>query len=167
MSRKYLNDKYCVRCGRKNATPYLRKNISLLEDGRSKLVVVDVGCGNGRNSEYMKERGHTVTSLDMVPDYGHKMVLGTDLIPKKDKGTDIILCNYLLMFLNKKERTQLIKEFKRIALKNCIIMVELYPAKDCYAKTKEEMIEMQAEIFNPLKWQKIRYSQGRFIAQNG
>jgi len=103
----------------------------------------------------------------MVPDFGCEMMLGTDSIPLKDKGADVILCNYLLMFLNKKERTQLIKEFKRIASNNCIIMVELYPAKDCYAKTKEKMIEMQKEIFDALKWKKIRYSQGQFIAQKG
>jgi len=168
MSRKYLNDKYCVRCGRKNATPYLRKNTLLLEGNQKKLRVVDAGCGNGRNSEHMKERGHSVLSLDMVDDYGCEMVLGIDSLPMKDKTADIILCNYLLMFLSKKERTQLIKEFKRIASDGCMIMVELYPAKDCYAKTKEEMIEMQAEIFNSLKWKhKIRYSQGQFIAQKG
>jgi SAM-dependent methyltransferase len=129
------------------------------------LQVVDVGCGNGRNSEFMKKKGYKkVLSLDMVNDYGQKMILGKDDIPLPNKSTDIILCNYLMMFLNKKERKQLIREIKRIARDDCVIMVELYPAKDSETKTKEEMLELQQEIFDSLKWHKKRYSQGRFIA---
>ena len=41
--------------------------------------------------------------------------------------------------------------------------MELYPAKDSYMKTKEETIELQKQIFAFLNWEKIRYSQERFI----
>ena len=55
MSRKYLNDKYCVRCNRKDVCPYLRDNYDLVVRGREKIKVLDIGCGNGRNSEFMKK----------------------------------------------------------------------------------------------------------------
>lgn len=164
MSRKYLNDKYCVRCGRHTPTPYLKKNYKLLA-GNDKKICVDIGCGNGRNSDFMKKKGYKVVSFDMVNDYGKKATLGKDKLLVKDHSVNVILCNYLLMFLNKKERSQLLKEIKRIAARHCKIMVELYPAKDSEAKTKQEMLDMQEEIFDNLKWTKIRYSQGRFIAE--
>jgi len=167
MSRKYLNDKYCVRCGRKEACPYLRDNYDTLVEGkkRTKLSVLDIGCGNGRNSEFMKNKGHKVVSLDMVNDYGVKTILGEDTLPVENNSVDIILCNYLMMFLSPKERNQLIKEIKRVAGRDCIIMLELYPAKDCYAKTDEEMVKMQGQIFKKIGWEKIRYRKGKFIAK--
>jgi len=167
MSRKYLNDKYCVRCGRKNECPYLRDNYKVLLEGceNRTVNVIDVGCGNGRNSEFMKNKGCFVISVDMVNDYGAKSILGKDKLPVEDGSIDVILCNYLMMFLNKKERNQLINEFKRVASENCIIMLELYPAKDSFAKTKEDMLKMQKDIFDKIGWTKIRYSQSRFIAK--
>lgn len=172
MSRKYLNDKYCVRCGRRTPTPYLRDNYErLLDDGGDKrkpkdICVVDLGCGNGRNSQFMKSKGHTVIPLDMVNDYGFEVMLGREELPVPRLLADIVLCNYLLMFLSKAERKQIIREIKKISHSGTIIMVELYPAKDSFAKTKEEMLEMQKEIFDSLGWEKIRYSQARFIAKS-
>ena len=166
MSRKYLNDKYCVRCGRNTPTPYLKKNHDLLVDGRrGRLCVADLGCGNGRNSIYAQQQGHFVYSVDMVNDYGKSTILGQQPLKVNDNQFDIILCNYLLMFLNKKERKQLMGEIKRTAKDGCMVMVELYEAKDSFAKTKKDMLKMQKELFSDLGWEKIRYSQDRFIAQ--
>jgi SAM-dependent methyltransferase len=169
MSRKYLNDKYCIRCSRKTVCPYLRKNYDILIDlkttGKFHFNVLDIGCGNGRNSDYMIGRGHDVTPLDMINDYGKKCILGQERMPVQDGSIDIILCNYLMMFLNYVEREQVISEIKRVASSTCKIMVELYPAKDSYAQTQEDMIKIQKEIFDNLGWKKLRYSKGRFIAQ--
>lgn len=165
MSRKYLNDKYCVRCNRKDVCPYLRDNYDLVVKGREKLSVLDVGCGNGRNSEFMKKKGHNVLSLDMVNDYGAECMLGIDKVPAKSNSIDLILCNYLMMFLSAQQRSQLIGEMCRVGSSSCIIMVELYPAKDSYAKTDADMVKMQKEIFDHIGWNKIRYSKGKFIAQ--
>jgi len=166
MSRKYLNEKYCVRCGRKTVTPYLAKNYKYLIGTDRTLTVVDLGCGNGRNSNFMRKQGHQVFSFDMVADYRHGIAteLGRKPLPIKVPA-NIILCNYVLMFLDEKERKQVIKDIKRIAAPNCKIVVQLYPAKDSYAKTKEEMIKMQQEIFDALGWEKIKYSQEGFIAE--
>lgn len=129
MSRKYLNNKWCARCNRKEPTPYLKKNTKLLpKSGR----VLDIGCGNGRNSEYMKSLGYTVDSIDMVDDYGFKLVLGKDKLPRRYKY-DIILANYVLMFLDFDEHQQVLDEILRAAKVKSAIVIEMYPAKDAYA----------------------------------
>lgn len=174
MSRKYMNDRWCVRCGRKNACPYLRDNMTKIikmdETTPDDRLVVDIGCGNGRNSEYMASVGFSnIISLDMADDFGIKCILGVDPIPVNDKKVDILLCNYSIMFLDHTERKFLYKEIQRVASKDCLIMVELYAAKDSYAKTKEEMIVMLDEILEGLGegWKKLRYARkgGKFIAQ--
>ena len=166
MSRKYINCKYCVRCNKQSPTPYLFKNYDLLVVNRKKCNIVDMGCGNGRNSRFMTGKGHLVTSVDMVADYGHKIILGQDKIPVDNSAVDIILCNYILMFLNKQERKQVIGEIKRIAAPYCRIIVELYPAKDSETKNEKEMVALQKEIYEQLGWEKIRYSKGKFICRN-
>jgi len=163
MSRKYLNDKYCVRCGRKDPTPYLRDNYKHLLTKKSN--VCDIGCGNGRNSNFIKSLGHTVNSFDMVNDYGQKLILGRDKFPLERNSVDAILCNYLMMFLNQEERDQVVSEINRVARIGCRIMLELYAAKDSEAQTKEEILKMQKDIFDKLGWEKVKYSQERFIAE--
>ena len=131
------------------------------------IGIVDIGCGNGRNSKFLKEMGYSnVVAFDMADDYGYKMVLGEERFPLLSESADVILANYVLMFLDKKERRNVISEINRIAKPGCNIMMELYPAKDSYAKSKDKMLELQYEIFEMLgDWRKILYSQGRFIAR--
>jgi SAM-dependent methyltransferase len=125
MSRKYLNNRWCVRCGKKTPTPYIKDNFKLLPQ---KGVVLDIGCGNGRNSKFFKDKGYNVISVDMVNDYGHSCVLGKDKIP--NYKYDIILANYIFMFLNKKERNNVFKQINNLANDNCYLVIECYPAKD-------------------------------------
>jgi hypothetical protein len=80
-------------------------------------------------------------------------------------GWDLILVNYVFMFLNAIERKILIEDIKKTSSLICRIVVELYPAKDSYIKNDKEMVKMQKEIFNQLGWRKIKYTKGRFIAQ--
>lgn len=171
-----VNGRLVIRCPEQDPTPYLRSNwksLTKIPNGNvdraaiGYMKVLDIGCGNGRNSRFMQEQGFRhVTSLDMAGDYGQKVLLGVDPLPIVTDSMDIILCNYLLMFLNQRERNFLIDEIKRVARWKATIMVELYAAKESHAPTQEKLLKMQSQIFNRLGWRKIKYSQERFIAQN-
>ena len=154
MTRKYLNDRWCVRCGRTGPTPYLKKVVKLLpKSGR----VLDIGCGNGRNSHYMKSLGYDVVSVDMANDFGERIILGHDPLP--DGPFDVILSNYVLMFLSKIERSQVNREVEKVAGVGCIMVVEMYPAKDAHEYDFEAMFG----VWLAKGWVKLRKSKERCV----
>jgi len=154
MSRKYLNGRWCVRCGRTDPTPYLRKNTKLFPGGGN---VLDIGCGNGRNSKYMTQLGYKVDSIDMVGDFGIKCELGKDPLP--NKKYNIVLANYILMFLDKVTRTKVMKEINEKTDKDSILMIEMYPAKDAYSYNFDNMVY----YFIHKGWSKVRKSKDKCV----
>ena len=167
MSRKYMNDRWCVRCGKKTATPYLAKNFDLLSKGKEKhSLVVDIGCGNGRNTEFCKAMGYKNTiACDMAGDFDAKVMLGHDKLPTENNSADIILANYILMFLDKNELDFTIDEIKRIAKSGTRIIFESYGAKDSFYPSDEKSAELTNYVFEKLGWKKIRKAKERFIAE--
>lgn len=158
MSRKYLNNRWCVRCGRNTATPYLKKNTKLFP---VKGNVLDIGCGNGRNSNYMIELGYNVDSIDMVEDFGIKCELSKDPLPYRKYN--IILANYILMFLNKINRHKVMKEINERSNKDTILMIEMYPAKDAHHYNFDKI----TDYFLNKEWIKLRKSKDRCILKKG
>lgn len=156
MSRKYLNDRWCIRCGRGTATPYLRQYAKLFPD---KGRVLDIGCGNGRNTKFMEGLGYKVDPVDMAGDFGMKRVLGQEPLPKR--RYDILLANYVLMFLNERERSKVMEEINDRAKKDAILMIEMYPALDAYEYNLDEIMG----YFLDRDWKKIRKSKERFIVK--
>lgn len=134
MKKKTTDGKTCIRCGKKTPSPYLKKIEPFIRfmigpfNKPEDVHVLDVGCGNGRNSEFMKKIGYKVTSIDMVDDYGKKVLLGKEKFP--EKKFDIYLLNYVLMFLSKEERMHVIKEIERTSNGPSSIVIEMYPALD-------------------------------------
>jgi len=155
MSRQYLNGKWCVRCGKTSPTPYLSKNLKLLPE---KGKVLDIGCGNGRNSRHMLSLGYVVDPVDMAPpDFGTKIVLGKESLPKKKY--DIILANYILMFLNPTERGFVMAEIQGRSKKGTILMVEMYPAKDAHPYDFEKIVAHYLDR----GWEKLRKSKDKCV----
>ena len=150
MSRKYLNNRWCVRCNKREPTPYLKKNLKLLPtSGR----VLDIGCGNGRNSEYMFHLGYNVIPVDMAPpDFGEKIILGEDALP--DFRFDILLANYVLMFLRQHERISVMYQMHTRAAMGACLVIEMYPAKDAYEYDFDEIVEFYLDR----GWTKLRKS---------
>jgi SAM-dependent methyltransferase len=122
-----MNKIKAVRCGSKKATPYLRQHIDLFTEYAGGHVV-DLACGNGRNSEYMKEKGMHVMSLDANNDYGIRWEAGMP-VPVGNKEVDYILCNYLLMFLDDHARNDVYDEMLRISHVGTRVMIELEEVK--------------------------------------
>ena len=156
MSRKYMNNRWCVRCGKDVPTPYLRKNTKLFPQ---KGKVLDIGCGNGRNSRYMMDLGYNVDPIDMAVDFGVKCILGEDSLP--NKKYDILLANYILMFLDKDTRYKVMKEMSSRAKKNAVLMIEMYPAKDAYEYNFDSMVD----YFLNNGWSKLRKSKDKCVLE--
>ena len=115
----------------------------------------------------MGSLGFPVISVDMCPSAGHvsKCRLGIDPLPVNDHTIDIVLANYVFMFLSPEERGQVFQELRRVKTGVCRIMVELYPAKDSYTPDEKSMSELQQELFDhSCSRLRILYSKGRFIA---
>jgi len=114
-----------VRCGNNKATPYLRQHKDLFTEC---VHAVDLACGNGRNSELLKEMGMHVMSLDAKNDYGIKW-LATNPIPVAAGEVDLVLCNYLLMFLDPHARNDVYDEITRVSHIGSKCMIELEKVK--------------------------------------
>ena len=181
MSRKYLNDKWCVRCGKTEPTPYLRDHAEQLlpesneVGGRLRLNLLDLGCGNGRNWKYLHQTYwlSSIVPIDMVDSTGTRTdhdwgcILGHDLWPVPCASVDIVLANYVFMFLDRKERKQVYEELDRVTCQGSRIMVELYPAKDSHAKTDTSCNRLIHEILRGLgpHWSVLHRVKNRFIAR--
>ena len=154
MSRKYMIDRWCVRCGRTEPSPFTKRCLTKImvhyalkgEPTFGKLVV-DIGCGNGRNSNRFLECGFKVRAFDMNPDCKNveKIVLGEDRMPVETDSVDIVLANYSLMFLDAKERYDVTYDICRILKKSGMFIWELYPAKDSFCKNSGELKKMNEE----------------------
>lgn len=167
-----MNERWCVRCGREGATPFLRTRwkdmLTPIYGQPAKEIqntgIMDIGCGNGRNLRYLHEKGFRNTvGFDMVNDCGYQIALGKEKFPLLNGSVSVILANYVFMFLSAAERHQVIKEIKRVASWRCRIMVELYPAKDSETPTDEDCTRLQNKLIEELGWKVIVNNKHRFI----
>lgn len=169
MSRKYMNDRWCVRCGKESPTPFVEKWARSMWFESPEGVILDIGCGNGRNSKYVhNEFNQAPVSVDMCNDYGVKCILGHDKLPVKTKSVSFVLASYVLMFLNEKELSKLCKELNRVCMPGCKILVEMYPAKDSECKTPDACQDRMGLFYSSLdrnKWVYIGYWKNRVILQ--
>ena len=125
-------------------------------------IVADLGCGNGRNSSFMWAKGFQhVYPIDMCGDHALQLKLGADTLPFRDGVVDIVLCNYMLMFLSRTERYQLIQEIGRVLKPGGTVMVELYPAKDAYKYSQDYLLNYKP--YGWTDWDKVHNVKDRFI----
>lgn len=146
-----------IRCGSHKPTPYLKNNINKLDIKKSALIV-DLGCGNCRNTNYLLEKGFTnIYPFDKSNDALNKIDLGKEHIPLDIKNSDLVLCNYVLCFLNAKERRHMVHEISRITRSGSYLMVEMFKAKSA----KPYNIDKIRLLFK--KWETVHQSKDRFI----
>jgi len=133
-------------------SPYLRRFVRgwwpahPRYDGTPPLVV-DAGCGNGRNARYLAGLGCRVFAGDLAPPAGADSIrLGHDPFPVPDNSADLVLLQYVLMFLDGAARHQVVGEVLRAVAPGGHVLVELYPAKGGLAPSREDCWELMAEV---------------------
>ena len=168
MRKKMANNKVSVRIETPRPSPFIRNNLRLLiPKNCDKKSVLDIGCGNGRNMNYLGKYASVCVGVDINPTYPNSVYsdVGKDYLPIPYMGWDLILVNYVFMFLDAKERRHLITEIQRVSSDICKIVVELYPAQNSKIKNDEEMIKLQNYLMKKLGWEILKSNKGRFIAQ--
>jgi hypothetical protein len=118
-----------------------------------------LGCGSGRNSNFLKALGFNVLSFDKKSDYGIALDLGHDKMPNDIPTPDLILCNYLFCFMKANERKHLAEEINKVARPGCFLMVELYSGKKTYPYTTIGIKKM----FPKHQWKTRHLIKDRFI----
>ncbi|NIV32248.1 MAG: methyltransferase domain-containing protein [Anaerolineae bacterium] len=120
--------------GQKAATPYLRKWMATLSgDHPKKSLCLDIGCGNLRNTALALEHGFRVLPIDHHDDAVVQKDVGNEPLPVKDGRGDLILLQFMLMFLTPKERTHLYSEVNRVAAPGAHVVIELEDVKSAVA----------------------------------
>lgn len=181
MSRKYMNGKWCVRCGRKGMTPFLRDSVPKIQvihrmQGlpNQDVTVVDIGCGNGRSMTGLQELSYVkLFGYDMCGDSenARSMLLGKDKFPHEAGSVDLVLANYVFMFLDPAETAQVVKEINRITHTGSVLVLELYPAKDSCITDNEQMVALQHALHRDLErdlplgilWERVRWCKGKCL----
>jgi SAM-dependent methyltransferase len=113
--------------GGRNATPYLQGVERLInEEQPSGKRVLDVACGNGRNSRWLGRRGYQVTAVDRAPQYRPATIWEAgQQLPGHSSSYDLVLLQYVAMFLSPRELKHLGAEICRVLEPGGLLVVEL------------------------------------------
>ncbi|MCB2295897.1 class I SAM-dependent methyltransferase [Clostridium algoriphilum] len=160
----------CPQCSNKSRSDYTRFFINkFVNEINSKDKIIDLGCGKARNIFYLNKLGFkNITAIDINKykeiDINIFNFIQADLskgIPTKNKY-NIIMCNFLLMFISDKEK--LINEITRIANNNAFCIVELNKKKlsNGIEYDLKEIINLFSKEWDIVN---LRFKTNKFIAR--
>jgi len=160
----------CPQCSSKSRSDYIRFFVKkFINEINLENRIIDLGCGRARNIYYLNKLGFiNITAIDINKfkevDSNKFGFIKADLnngIPLLNKY-NIIMCNFLLMFIEDKEK--LIKEITRISFKDSFCIVELNK-KHLANGFKYDFIEV-VRMFS-IDWDivNLRLKQNKFIAK--
>ena len=130
-----------VRTSSVKATPFLR---SLEGDIYADVVcevrrnlnsghpkALDIGCGNGRNSEWARDNGFEIKAFDQHPDYPNaiRWDFAVMPLPLYKHSVHLVLLQYVLMFLQPSVRQKVAYEALQLCACPGVVVVELQDVK--------------------------------------
>lgn len=139
MPSSVYNGHKVIRAGCKKPSPFLKSQQQLLAEMVVNLTkagripkAVDIGCGNGRNSDYVKGLGFETLSFDRRPDYGYPIDLETQDLPVFTSTVNLVLVQYVLMFIHPEKLPRVLDKIFSICDTPAYILVEVFNAKDSH-----------------------------------
>ena len=99
----------------------------------SPLAIVDAGCGDGTDSEYLAALGHAVTGIDYVlpPDaHGRNCVLARMDVLSMRYVCDVVYCRWLLHSLPKEKASEFLRLVSQGLRDGGTLMIECRSVKD-------------------------------------
>lgn len=131
--------------------------------GKSKMKkIIDIGCGNGRDSIYFSKKGHLVTGIDI----SETAITNNSILKNKNlsflkfdiendttsKKFDIIYSRFFIHALSENGEKKLIQLINKIKKKNSYVFLEFRNSKD--------------DIFNKIKIKEhnkfVNFNKGHF-----
>ena len=111
-------------------TPHLNQVVDMCKSNGNKPRAVDIGCGGGRQSIFLKSLGFEVLSFDRKPDYGYAIELEERPIPVFSGTVNVIVVSYVLMFLRSFNIDDVISQSVKMATAPSLIIVEMADVKN-------------------------------------
>lgn len=157
MRIRVLRQHYCARCNIVKRSPRSTgvKLLLSVTDVKTKRVL-DFGCGNWRNSQFLEGQGSYVVKIDAIPDTKPDLVAYPTHLPFRQGAFHIALYTHTLMFLEDKTHwPKALEEAARVTRE--YLVLETYHVKHSQALkyTVDDLLKLLA------KWELVRRNTRR------
>lgn len=152
------------------ATPILKSIVERRRNDLETPYAIDIGCGNGRQSRFLKQIGFEVLSLDRKPDYGHKIELEKQQLPVLSGSVNVAVLSYVLMFLNPKAALRVVRQtLKSLRPEYSAMIVELQDVKSGCIHGKElvDLLNTIEEMSEKYQFQTITRRKSHLLVAKG
>jgi len=128
------NDPYCGTGGPTRAVPrigqFAEPDTALLDMVKDKSVVLDLGCGYGRNSLSLINRNESIIACDWSLNMSRTVrgakipfvMCDVRLLPFRDGSVDCLICSHVLQHLQRKDIGPVLAELERVAKQSLIVV---------------------------------------------
>jgi ubiquinone/menaquinone biosynthesis C-methylase UbiE len=128
------NDPYCGTGGPTRAMPlsgkFAKPDSALLTMIENKPIVLDLGCGYGRNSLPLRDRNENIIACDVSLAMSRTVrrakipfvMCDVHRLPFRDGSVDCLICSHVLQHLRRKDIGPVLEEIKRVAKQSLIVM---------------------------------------------